>query len=44
MKIKFNTDDEFPLNKAIEICSMMWFLGLFFHENSKHYPQVFLEE
>ena len=41
MKIKFNSDDELPLNKMIEIPSMTTVRGIFF-ENNKYYPQVFL--
>ena len=39
MKIKFNSDDELPLNKTREIPT-----GAVFHENNKYYPQVFLDE
>ena len=44
MKIKFNSDDELPLNKAIEIISMIIVVKTVFHENNKYYPQVFLDE
>ena len=44
MKIKFNSDDELPLNKTIKICSMIIVVRTVFHENNKYYPQVFLEE
>ena len=44
MKIKFNLDDELPLNKTIEIPSMIIVLGAVFHENNKYYSQVFLDE
>ena len=44
MKIKFNSDDELPLNKAIEIHSMIIVTRSLFHENNKYYPQVFLDE
>ena len=44
MKIKFNTDDELPLNKAIESSSMIIVVRAIFLENSKYYPQVFLDE
>ena len=44
MKIKFNSDDELPLNKTIEIPGMIIVVRAAFHENSKHYPQVFLDE
>ena len=41
MKIKFNSDDELPLNKMIEITSMLIAVRAVFHENNKYYPQVF---
>ena len=44
MKIKFNSDDELPLNKAIETPSMIIIVRTVFHENNKYYPQVSLEE
>ena len=42
MKIKFNSDDELPLNKAIEMPTMTIVVRAVFHENKKYYPQVFL--
>ena len=33
MKIKFNLDDELPLNKMIEISSMIIVVSAYFHEN-----------
>ena len=44
MKIKFKSDDELPLNKAIEIPSMIVVVRTIFYENNKCYPQVFLDE
>ena len=44
MKIKFNSDDELPLNNATEIPSMIIVINAVFHENDKYYPQVFLDE
>ena len=44
MKIKFNSDDELPLNKAIETPSMIKVVSVVLHENNKYYPQVFLVE
>ena len=41
MKIKFNSDDELPLNKTIEIPSIIIIVRAIFHENNKHYPQFF---
>ena len=37
MKIKFDLDDDLPLNKT-KICSMIIFV---FHENNKYYPQYY---
>ena len=42
MKIKFNSDDELPLNKTIY--DMIIVIKAVFSENSKYYPQVFLDE
>ena len=44
MKIKFNSDDELPLNKTIEIPSMIIVVRAAFHENNKNYTQFFLDE
>ena len=46
MKIKFNSDDELPLNKTIDkiIPSMIIAARAIFHENNKYYPQGFLDE
>ena len=44
MKIKFNSDCELPLNKTIEIPSMIIAVKADFHENNKHCLQVFIDE
>ena len=44
MKFKFTADDELPLNKTIEIPTKTILVRAVFHENNKHYPQVFLCE
>ena len=44
MKIKFNSDDELPLSKTIEIPTMAIVVRTVFYQNSKYYPQVFLDE
>ena len=44
MKVKFNPDDELPLNTTIEIPSITIVVRATFHENDKYYPQVFLDE
>ena len=43
MKIQFNSDDEFPLNKMLEIPTITIVVRAIFPENNKYYPQVFLE-
>ena len=37
-------DDELPLNKTVEILSMVIFVTAIFYENRKYYSQVFLDE
>ena len=44
MKIKFNLEDELPLNKMIEMHNMITVVRAIFHENNKYYPQVFLDK
>ena len=43
MKIKFNWDDELPLNKTVEIPLRKIVVRTVFHENNK-YVQIFLAE
>ena len=43
VKIKFNLDDELPLNKMIEIPTMTIVVWAVFDEN-KYYAQIFLDE
>ena len=44
MTIKSISDDELPLNKTIEIPSMIIVATALFYENNKYYPEVFLDE
>ena len=44
MKIKFNSDDEQPLNKSTEIPTIAIVVRAIFLENNKYYSQVFLDE
>ena len=44
IKIKFNSDDELPLNKMIKSPSMIIVATAVFQENNKYYRQVFLDE
>ena len=38
MKIKFNSDNEVPINKMIEIPTMTVVVRAVFHDNNKYYP------
>ena len=44
MKIKFNSGDELPLSKMIEIHSTVIIVRAIFLENNKYYLQVFLDK
>ena len=44
IKIKFDSDDELPLNKTKQIPVMVVVVGAIFYENSKYFPQVFLDQ
>ena len=43
-KIKFNSDANLTINKAIENLSMIIVVRAICHENNKYYTQVFLDE
>ena len=44
MKIKFNSDDDLPLNKSLKFTLITITIRCFFEENGKLYPQVFLDD
>ena len=44
MKIKFNSDDDLPLNKPLKFHNMTITIRSVFEENSKLYPQAFLDD
>ena len=44
IKTKFNSDDQLPLNKTIEIPTMTRVVRVIFLENNKYYSQIFLDE
>ena len=44
MKIKFNLDDDSPLNKSLKFTLMTIIIRCFFEENDKLYLQVFLDD
>ena len=43
MKIKFDSDENLPLNKTIDIPIVTRVSRAVFHENNKYYPQIFLD-
>ena len=44
MKIKFNSDDNLPLNKSLKFHNMTITIRSVFKEDGKLYPQVFLDD
>ena len=44
MKIKFNSDDNLPLNKILKLHNLTIIVRSVFEEDGRNYPQVFLEE
>ena len=44
MKVKFNSDDNLPLNKPLKFHSMTITIRSVFEEDGKLYPQVFLDD
>ena len=44
MKIKFNSDNDLPLNKPLKFHAMTIIIRSAFEEGGKLYPQVFLDD
>ena len=44
MKIKFNSDDDLPLNKIVKLGMLTIIVRSIFEEDGKYYPQVFLDD
>ena len=44
MRIKFNTDDNLPLNKTLKLHNMTIVIRSVFEEHGKFYPQVYLDK
>ena len=44
VKIKFNSDDNLPLNKMLKLLMLTVVVMSLFEEDSKYYLQVFLDE
>ena len=43
-KIKFNSDDDLPLNKQLKFHMMTIIIRSVFSEDDKFYPQLFLDD
>ena len=43
MKVKFNSDDNLPLNKQLKFYNMTLTIRCVFSEDNKLYPQVLLD-
>ena len=44
MKIKFNSDDDLPLNKQLKFFNLTIIVRTVFEEDGKYYSQIFLDE
>ena len=44
IKIKFSSDDNWPLNKTLKLQNMIIIIRSVFEEDGKYYPQAFLDE
>ena len=44
MKIKFNSDNDLPLNKPLKFHAMTIIIRSVFEEGGKLYPQIFLDD
>ena len=44
MKIKFNLDNDLPLNKPLKFHALTIVVKSVFEEHGKFYPQIFLDE
>ena len=44
MKIKFDSDDDLPLNKPLKFNAMTIIIRSVFEEDGKFYSQVFLDD
>ena len=44
MKVKFNSDDDLPLNKPLKFHAMTIIIRSVFEEGGQLYPQIYLDE
>ena len=44
MKIKFDSDDNLPLNKVLKFHALTIIIRSVFERDGKNYPQIFLDD
>ena len=44
MKIRFNLDDDIPLNKVLNFCALTIVIRSIFENDGKYYPQIYLDD
>ena len=44
MKIKFDSDDNLPLNKVLKFHAVITIIRSAFERDGKYYPQIFLDD
>ena len=44
MKIKFDSDDDLPLNKVMKFYDLTVIIRSIFEKDGKYYPQIFLDD
>ena len=44
MKIKFDSDDNLPLNKILKFGVLTFIIRNIFEKDGKYYPQIFLDD
>ena len=44
MKIKFNSDDDLPLNTLLNFRALTFIIRNIFEKEGKYYPQIFLDD
>ena len=44
MKIKFDSDDNLPLNKILKFRILIIIIRNIFEKDGKYYPQIFLDD
>ena len=44
IKIRFESNDDLPINKTIKLCLLTIIIRCIFTEDGKRYPQLFLDD